>query len=93
MSNIDGYGCVPPIVQQASSHAADKRVWFCVGAGSSDCVTMDMATSAYAWFALLEAKAAGRPIPGNVALDADGQPTTDPDEVRVILHILLVSWL
>eukprot|EP00775_Hariotina_reticulata_P013490 gene13490-13615_t len=44
-------------------------------------VVMDMATAAYAWFGLLEAKTAGRPIPGDVALNAQGQPTTDPAEV------------
>jgi LDH2 family malate/lactate/ureidoglycolate dehydrogenase len=44
-------------------------------------VVMDMATAAYAWFGLLEAKTAGRPIPGDVALNADGEPTTDPSEV------------
>lgn len=44
-------------------------------------VVMDMATAAYAWFGLLEAKTAGRPIPGDVALNAEGLPTTDPSEV------------
>lgn len=44
-------------------------------------VVMDMATAAYAWFGLLEAKTAGRPIPGDVALNAQGLPTTDPTEV------------
>lgn len=44
-------------------------------------VTMDMATAAYAWFGLLEAKAGGRPIPGDVAMNAAGQATTDPNEV------------
>jgi LDH2 family malate/lactate/ureidoglycolate dehydrogenase len=42
---------------------------------------MDMATAAYAWFGLLEAKTAGRPIPSDVALNAQGLPTTDPNEV------------
>ena len=42
------------------------------------CVTMDMATAAYAWFGLLEAKSAGRSIPEGVAHDADGVVTTDP---------------
>lgn len=50
--------------------------------GTHACVTMDMATAAYAWFGLLEAKTAGRPIPPDVALNAQGQPTTDPNEVR-----------
>ncbi|KAG2435866.1 hypothetical protein HXX76_007061 [Chlamydomonas incerta] len=44
-------------------------------------VTMDMATAAYAWFGLLEAKAAGQPIPGDVAMNAAGEATTDPNEV------------
>lgn len=29
-------------------------------------------------FGLLEAKTAGKPIPGDVAYDKDGNPTTDP---------------
>ncbi len=41
-------------------------------------VTLDMATSAYALFGLLEAKTAGRAIPDNVAYDSEGNPTTDP---------------
>ncbi len=44
-------------------------------------MTMDMATSAYAWFGLLEAKAAGLPIPDNVAMDGQGLDTTDPNAV------------
>lgn len=44
-------------------------------------VTMDMATAAYAWFGVLEAKTAGRPIPEGVAMDAQGNPTTDPNAV------------
>lgn len=45
-------------------------------------MVMDMATAAYAWFGLLEAKTAGMPIPGNVAYNAQGELTTDPNEVR-----------
>ncbi len=41
-------------------------------------VTLDMATSAYALFGLLEAKTAGRAIPDNVAYGPDGNPTSDP---------------
>lgn len=44
-------------------------------------VVMDLATAAYAWFGLLEAQTAGRAIPGDVALDAQGQPTTNPSDV------------
>jgi hypothetical protein len=53
----------------------------CTPAALQGPVVMDMATAAYAWFGLLEAKTAGRPIPGDVALNAQGQATTDPNEV------------
>ncbi|MFA0834880.1 MAG: L-sulfolactate dehydrogenase [Methanobacterium formicicum] len=43
-------------------------------------VSVDMATSASARGKLLEAKRKGESIPPNVALDADGNPTTDPVE-------------
>ncbi|KAJ9512528.1 hypothetical protein QJQ45_018970 [Haematococcus lacustris] len=49
--------------------------------GEGHCVTLDMATSAFAWFGLLEAQTAGRAIPPDVAMDAAGQPTTNPSEV------------
>ena len=42
---------------------------------------MDMATAAFAWFGVIEAKTAGRPLPEGVAQDAEGRPTTVPDEV------------
>lgn len=48
------------------------------GSGNSEPVTLDMATSAYALFGLLEAKTAGKSIPDNVAYDSEGQPTSDP---------------
>ncbi len=41
-------------------------------------VVFDMATSAIARFGIVEAKTAGRSIPGDVAYDAQGQLTTDP---------------
>ncbi|EKF85313.1 L-sulfolactate dehydrogenase [Methanobacterium formicicum] len=43
-------------------------------------VSVDMATSASARGKLLESKRKGESIPPNVALDADGNPTTDPVE-------------
>jgi len=42
-------------------------------------VSVDMATSASARGKLLEAARKGESIPENVALDADGKPTTDPE--------------
>ena len=43
-------------------------------------LSVDMATSASARGKLLESKRRGESIPENVALDADGKPTTDPVE-------------
>ncbi|XRB19274.1 cysteine-S-conjugate beta-lyase [Pseudoscourfieldia marina] len=48
---------------------------------TSSPLVMDLATSAYALFGLLEAKTAGRKIPEGVAQDAAGRVTTDPSEV------------
>ena len=46
---------------------------------NSHYVSVDMATSASARGKLLEAKRKGEKIPENVALDVDGNPTTDPE--------------
>ena len=45
---------------------------------AGDPLVLDIATSAMAWFGLVEAKTAGRSIPGDVAYDGDGNLTTDP---------------
>jgi LDH2 family malate/lactate/ureidoglycolate dehydrogenase len=50
-----------------------------IGVPTSDTpVVFDMATAAIARFGVIEAKTAGRSIPGDVAYDANGNPTTDP---------------
>ncbi|MBE0690786.1 MAG: Ldh family oxidoreductase, partial [Anaerolineae bacterium] len=41
-------------------------------------IVFDMATSAMAWYGILEAKLAGKTLPEGVAFDRDGNPTTDP---------------
>eukprot|EP00892_Ulva_mutabilis_P009980 jgi/Ulvmu1/7354/UM036_0014.1 len=54
----------------------------CVSVPAADGpVTMDMATAAYAWFGVLEAKTAGAQLPSGVAMDSDGHDTTDPNAV------------
>ena len=45
---------------------------------AGDPLVLDIATSAMAWFGLVEAKTAGKSIPGNVAYDNEGNLTTDP---------------
>lgn len=45
---------------------------------TADPLVLDLTTSAMAYFGLVEAKLAGRPIPPDVAFDKNGQPTSDP---------------
>jgi LDH2 family malate/lactate/ureidoglycolate dehydrogenase len=41
-------------------------------------IVFDMAASAITYFGLVQAKALGQSIPDDVAIDCDGNPTTDP---------------
>lgn len=43
-----------------------------------DPIVLDMSTAATSFFGLVEAVTAGRSIPGDMAYDAQGEPTTDP---------------
>jgi LDH2 family malate/lactate/ureidoglycolate dehydrogenase len=43
-------------------------------------ITFDMASSAITWYGLVRAKALGHKIPDNVAMDNNGEITTDPEE-------------
>merc|ERR1712216_754696 len=53
-----------------------------VGIPSSEgAMVLDMATSAYSWFGVLEAKTAGRELPDGAAQDKNGVLTKDPNEV------------
>jgi LDH2 family malate/lactate/ureidoglycolate dehydrogenase len=53
-----------------------------IGIPSSEGSTvLDMATSAYSWFGVLEARTAGKQLPEGAAQDKDGVPTTDPNAV------------
>lgn len=45
---------------------------------NSQPLVFDMATSAMTWYGLILAKSKGESIPENVAIDADGNMTTDP---------------
>lgn len=43
-------------------------------------LVFDMATTAMTWYGLVLAKSKGEAIPNNLAIDKNGQPTTDPAE-------------
>ena len=44
-------------------------------------LVLDMATSSFSWWGVMEAATAGEALPEGVAQDAAGQPTTDPARV------------
>ncbi|MFZ5424308.1 MAG: Ldh family oxidoreductase [Patescibacteria group bacterium] len=44
-------------------------------------IVLDMASSAIAYFGLVEAKTAGKQVEGNIGYDKDGSETTDPAEI------------
>jgi len=45
-----------------------------------DPIVLDMSTAAISYYGLVEAVTDGSDIPGDMAYDADGQPTTSPAE-------------
>jgi LDH2 family malate/lactate/ureidoglycolate dehydrogenase len=47
---------------------------------NEDPILFDMATSPITWTGLLLAKARGEKLPEGMAMDSEGNPTTDPDE-------------
>ena len=46
----------------------------------NDPLIFDMATSAITWYGLVRAKSLGEKIPENVAIDSEGNLTTDPEQ-------------
>ncbi len=60
---------------------------FGIPAGQGGCLLMDMACSVASLGKIREAAASGRPIPPVWALDAEGQPTTDPAAAAVQLPL------
>jgi ureidoglycolate dehydrogenase (NAD+) len=50
-------------------------------------ILLDMATSAVAMGRVMVARRQGRPIPADWAVDADGQPTTDPGEAKAVIPL------
>ena len=57
------------------------------GPEARDPLVLDMATSVTAAGRIRQAAAEGRPIAEGLAIDADGQPTTDPDKAKTLLPL------
>jgi ureidoglycolate dehydrogenase (NAD+) len=50
-------------------------------------IVLDMATSTISNGAIMQARAAGKELPPNVALTARGEPTTDPAKAEILLPL------
>ncbi|MGZ5047720.1 MAG: Ldh family oxidoreductase [Usitatibacter sp.] len=50
-------------------------------------VCLDMATSQVAWNKVLNARIEGRALDEGIAVDAEGRPTTDPNEARAAIPL------
>ena len=55
--------------------------------GAGDPVVLDMGTGIVSLGKLMQARRAGQPIPAGWALDADGNPTTDPARAQIPLPL------
>lgn len=62
----------------AKAYLGSNPISVAIPAGQEDPVVLDMATSVAAMGKVTSAKAKGEPIPFGWAIDADGNPTTDP---------------
>lgn len=68
----------PPAFLLSHAHALPfVRMYAAACQDPAKPLVLDMATSAISWYAVKEAKEAGQAIPGDVAYDSHGRPTTD----------------
>ena len=74
----------PKVAAHGGLHPVLGTNPFAFGAprANGDHLLFDMATSALAGSAVREHLAAGKPLPEGLAIDADGQPITDPAKVN-----------
>ena len=77
-ANVAPYGGVRPL------HGTNP-IAYAVPAGEEPPIVLDVATSAAAHGQIAKAARHGQPIPLGWALDADGRPTTDPAQGRILL--------
>ncbi len=80
--------CSPPNMAPYGAKAAgvhNSPLAIAVPAGERDPLVLDMATSMAAFGKVNLAQDKGIPIPEGWALDAEGKPTTDPNQARILL--------
>lgn len=71
----------------AETYYGTNPIAFGMPSNSEHPLIFDMATTVQAWGKILDARSKGREIPDTWAVDADGAPTTDPNQVKGLLPI------
>lgn len=71
----------------AEVYYGTNPIAFSVPRSSSDPMVFDMATTVQAWGKILDARSRGKDIPDTWAVDSEGLPTTDPNNVAGLVPI------
>jgi LDH2 family malate/lactate/ureidoglycolate dehydrogenase len=85
MAGIALAGSWPNVVYHGSRAAGVSTSPISIAVPGRDPVVLDMATSVVSMGKLNQAKRTGEPIPAGWALDAQGNPTTDPQAAQIPL--------
>jgi LDH2 family malate/lactate/ureidoglycolate dehydrogenase len=85
MAGIALAGSWPNVVYHGSRAAGVSTSPISIAVPGGDPVVLDMATSVVSMGKLNQAKRTGEPIPAGWALDAQGNPTTDPQAAQIPL--------
>lgn len=71
----------------AESYYGTNPIAFSAPGKDGKNIIFDMATTVQAWGKVLHARSKNEPIDDDWAVDADGEPTTDPHDVKALLPI------
>lgn len=71
----------------AETYFGTNPIAFCAPNDGDEPLVFDMATTVQAWGKILDARSKGLAIPDTWAVDKNGEPTTDPDQVNGLLPI------
>lgn len=71
----------------AETYFGTNPIAFCAPNNGEEPLVVDMATTVQAWGKILDARSKGHDIPNTWAVDENGEPTTDPNDVKGLLPI------
>jgi len=72
-------GCIPPYGSYEALFCTNPIAWAVPTNGEP--IVLDMASSAIAWYGLVEAKTAGKKLDEKMGYDKKGNETNDPEEI------------